>query len=103
MEEQTTPPAGDTQPADAAPAEPAKKRGRATRAKTAAVGAEPTPEPAGVRWRGHIDKDALYPPTEFDGPENEAEAKEAYLRHAGIRSTTGKVVVERVAEPESEG
>lgn len=56
---------------------------------------KPKAGPATARWLGAIAGDLLYRPIPFDGPDNEAGAKEAYLKYVGIRSTTGKVVVTR--------
>jgi hypothetical protein len=75
-----------------------RKDGKTPAAKAKAA----APAAAGdgpVLWEGSIAGDLLHgTPTRFRGPANEAEAREAYRRHAGIRHTTGTVRLTRVED-----
>lgn len=58
-----------------------------------------TPGDGPVLWEGTLDGDTTAPKVKFRGSASEAEAREAYLEHAGITATDKKVKVSRVEEP----
>jgi hypothetical protein len=65
--------------------------------------AEPaTPGEGPVLWEGTLEGDPTAPRFKFRGPESEAEAREAFVGHAGILSTDKKVRVTR-ADGSGEG
>jgi hypothetical protein len=69
--------------------------------KAPAKAAPALPGDGDVEWEGTIGGDPLHGlPFRFRAGTNEAEAKAAYLRHKGVRNTTGKVSVRRVADGE---
>lgn len=60
--------------------------------------AAPIPGEGPALWLGSIDGAPIIPPVLFRGSAIEAEAREQFLKHGGIISTTGKVVVARQKE-----
>jgi hypothetical protein len=51
-----------------------------------------------VLWEGHLNGDPTAPKVTFRGTASEAEAREAYLHHAGITGTDKTVKVAKVGE-----
>lgn len=71
------------------------KAAKGTGGTAPAAAEEKLPGEGPVVWLGSIAGGGPIPSVRFRGGENEAEAREAYLKHAGIKSTTGKVTVTR--------
>jgi hypothetical protein len=55
-----------------------------------------TKTPGLVKWEGYLDRDKLAPRIKFEAPPSAAEAREAFLKAAGIVKTDHKVIVHRI-------
>lgn len=61
--------------------------------------AAPLPGEGPAVWEGSLPTDKVMgAPVRFRGPENEAEAREHYLRHAGVRHTTHRISLHLVTD-----